>query len=122
MTNKRKLDDLIESFEHLGFEQKAVQSKTAIIPYPPAKRGHCLPIEISKLNIKPCRELIRFKQMHKFKNIFGLPQIPDKEQFTKEEVEILIDQRERMLYKQYLDYLSVTNLKEKIVKSVPTVT
>jgi hypothetical protein len=117
MSNKRKLDDLIDSFTTLSFCQKPCT--TLALP-PPAKRGHYLPISVSKINLKPCTDLyktINYKQ----KNIFGLDQIPHKEMFTREEVQILLDQRERILYKRYLQMVANNDKKEKIIKQLKPV-
>lgn len=113
--SKRKLDDLIDSLNSLSFVKQS--TALTISQLPPAKRGHFLPISVSKLNLKPT-ELIKVNQFHKFKNIFGLPKIPEQESFTKEEVEILIDQRERELYKRYLQMISIENIKENVVTDI----
>jgi hypothetical protein len=50
---------------------------------------------------------------YKQKNIFGLDSIPEKDMFTREEVQILLDQRERILYKRYLQMIAHDEKKEK---------
>lgn len=122
MTNKRKLDDLIDSLSDLNFNVEKQSSQiVAISQPPPAKRGHYLPITVSKLNLKPCNNLIKTSQLHKFKNIFGLSDVPNQESFTREEVEILIDQRERMLYKHYLSLIASKNIPDKIENYLETI-
>ena len=114
--SKRKLDDLIDSLNSLNVSKQSSTALT-ISRSPPAKRGHFLPISVSKLNLKQT-ELIKVNQFHKFKNIFGLPAIPEQEFFSKEEVEILIDQRERELYKKYLQIISLENIKENVLVDI----
>ena len=116
--SKRKLEDLIDSFESMNFYGESQKQIVAIAQPPPAKRGHTLPISISKLKLEPCAELIRFNKLHRFKNIFGLEQLPEQDTFSREEVEILIDQRERQLYRKYLALMEYENIPDKIVHEV----
>ena len=116
MPNKRKLDDLINSFDNMNIQNKCTD--LVVSQPPPAKRGHYLPITVSKLKLKPNSKLIKVNQSHKYKNIFGLHPLPEQETFTREEVEILIDQRERELYKRYLTLMAYENVKEKILPEV----
>lgn len=110
MTQKRKLEDLISSFDSLKF--------TAASQPPAAKRGHYLPITVSKLKLTPTSDLVHVNQFHRFKNIFGLPDLPVQESYTQEEVESIIDQRERELYKRYLTIMAYENVREKILPEV----
>lgn len=116
--SKRKLDDLINSFDSMNFYEESQNQIVAIAQPPPAKRGHTLPINISKLKFEPCNELIRFNNLHRFKNIFGLDQLPEQDSFSREEVEILIDQRERQLYRKYLALMEYENTPDKIFHEV----
>jgi hypothetical protein len=104
--SKRKLDDLIDSFESVEISNK---------PRTKRKINH---ITVSKLKLTSCENMLKFQSMHKYKNIFGLKQLPNKESFTREEVEILLDQRDRELYKIYMDHIVQENIPEKIVTKV----
>ena len=115
---KRKLEDLIDSFESMNFYTESRNQNLAIAQPPPAKRGHTLPITISKLKLEPCVKFINFKNLHRFKNIFGLDQLPEQHSFSREEVEILIDQRELQLYRKYLALMEHENAPDKIIPEV----
>tara|TARA_B110000977_G_C11068665_1_gene488779 strand:- start:2162 stop:2476 length:315 start_codon:yes stop_codon:yes gene_type:complete len=95
---KRKFDDLMDSFESMNISQKCTT-----LAAPSTKRRNYKVITVSKINLV------------KYKNIFGLETIPEKDFFTRQEVESLLDKRDKLLYKKYLDIININNVNEKII-------
>ena len=100
--SKRKLDDLVDIFENMSFSHERMQCTALVVQSSPKR--------------------IRVFNTYKQKNIFGLEPIPEQETFTYEEVQILLDKREKLLYKKYLELTMYENIKEKIVPKVTELT
>ena len=109
MSRKRKLDELIDSFSNVNISSTQSQAKRPITL-----------LNVSKIELKPHATLIKIHN-YKQKNIFGLDPIPEQETFTKEEVQILLDQRERVLYKRYLQLLKEHDKPERLIKQLQSV-
>ena len=120
MSHKRKLDDLIHSFDTMSFNKTPTPEKSTAIILPPAKRGHFLPSNVSKIRFKPMKSVIKVMN-YKSKNIFGLDDVPMQDTFTREEVQILIDQRERTLYRLYLQTIAKDDCTDKIIQQLQSV-
>lgn len=64
---------------------------------------------------KPKRQMKCILHKHKYKNIFGLPDVENKDEFTREEVIRLLDNRDELLYNKYLYMMSLQNVKHDII-------
>lgn len=113
MNNKRKLDQLINSFDNLTCYNIKDNS---IVVAPNAKRVHYF----SKVNYKYCPHFVKSSN-YKQKNIFGLDSIPDQETFSHEEVQILLDQRERILYRTYLQTIARQDPPQGLIENTPVI-